>query len=283
MNSGPAVVQVIQPVGRYAGVPALDVADLPPLDHAHGGPLWMQLAERFTTAIQRRRAELAGRMLPTELQSMEFFGVSRPTVRQAMAHLVAAGLVTRGRGRGSFVAPERLNHDVALAFEDEMRAARKTVRFQVLRHERIPGPPGVLAQLGQDADVMIDQVERLRFLDDKVFAHELRHFLVPVAQHVTATMLRDMAIISLLTAALGRPPGRIRNTVRCGTADRATARHFGLRTGAPLIQTEHVYFAASGEPLMHGIVRFRYDAVEFKLESEIRPGGTPLPSSSDPA
>ena len=264
-------------------VPLIDVADLPPLDHASARPLWLQLAERFTAAIQVRRAELAGSMLPTDLQSMEFFGVSRPTVRQAMAHLVAAGLVTRGRGRGSFVAPERLNHDVALAFEDEMRAARKTVRFQVLRRERIAGPPGVPAQLACDTDVLVDQVERLRFLDGQVFAHELRHFPIPVAEQVSEQMLREMAIISLLTAALGQPPGRIRNIVRCSTADPMVARHFGLRVGAPLIQTEHVYYAASGAPLMHGVVRFRHDAVEFRMESDIRPEGVPLPSSSGSA
>ena len=114
-----------------------------------------------------------------------------------------------------------------------------------------------------------------------MIAHELRHFLDPVARHVTPTMLQSMANISLLTAALGRPPGRIRNTVRCSAADRALARHFGLRPGAPLIQTEHIYYAEFGEPLMHGIVRFRHDAVEFKLESEIRPGGALLQRPPD--
>ena len=156
---------VVTDTTQKASAPAVEVRQLPPLDHVNGRPLWMQLAERFTTAIQPRRSELVGWILPTELQTMEVFRVSRPTVRQAMAHLVAAGLVTRGRGRGSFVAPERLNHDVALAFEDEMRAARKTVRFEVLRHEHIPGPPDVLEQLGQGSDAMVDQVERLRFLD----------------------------------------------------------------------------------------------------------------------
>ena len=111
--------------GRTAPA-AFDLHQLQHLDPGSAMPLYMQLAERLAAPIYDRHAALVGHALPTELQCMEHFGVSRPTVRQAMAHLVSIGLVARGRGRGTFIAPQRLNHDVSLAFEDEMRAARKT-------------------------------------------------------------------------------------------------------------------------------------------------------------
>ncbi len=45
----------------------------------------------------------AGQRVPSEKQLCEQFGVSRTTVRQAVGNLVAAGLVHRVKGKGTFV------------------------------------------------------------------------------------------------------------------------------------------------------------------------------------
>jgi GntR family transcriptional regulator len=246
----------------------LPLSSLPPLQPTSPLPLYAQLAERLAGAIRPRRAALAGHMLPGELHLMQHFGVSRPTVRQAMAQLVLGGLVTRGRGRGTFIAPERLNHDVSLAFEDEMRAARKTVRFAVLSRETLA--PGAAAQAALDIGPLdaIERIERLRFLDDEPFAHEQRSLPAALAGSITQSMLENLAIISLLTEAAERP-ARITNTVRCMAGDARITGLLGLRPRTPLLQTEHVYYAASGAPMLHGVVRFRWDRVQFTMASGI--------------
>ncbi len=244
------------------------LASLPPLQSASALPLYAQLAERLAGAIRARRTALAGAILPSEVHLMQHFGVSRPTVRQAMAQLSHGGLITRGRGRGTFVAPERLNHDVSLAFEDEMRAARKTVRFEVLRRETLAPTSAVQAALGIPATEAIERIERLRFLDGEAFAHEQRTLPAHLAAGITQSMLETLAIISLLAAAVERPQ-RISNTVRCMAGEARVTSLLGLRPRTPLLQTEHVYYAASGKPLLHGVVRFRWDRVQFTMESAI--------------
>jgi hypothetical protein len=47
----------------------------------------------------------AGDQLSTELEMVERFGVSRHTVRAALAHLASEGLITRRAGRGTFATP----------------------------------------------------------------------------------------------------------------------------------------------------------------------------------
>jgi GntR family transcriptional regulator len=255
--------------GRTAPA-ALDLQQLQPLDLGSAMPLYMQLADRLIAPIQARHATLVGHALPTEAQCMQYFGVSRPTVRQAMAHLVSIGLVSRGRGRGTFVAPQRMNHDVSLAFEDEMRVARRTVRFQVLSRATVPAPALVAERLRLSADTRVEHIERLRFVDDEVFAYERRYLPLGVAQHVSTEMLESMAIISLLTAALGQSPARITNTVRCIPAESRIARFLGMSQKLPLLHTEHVYFAASGAPVLHGTVWFHGDRFQFTLDSPIQ-------------
>ncbi len=256
--------------GREAAPQALVLQQLPPLDPHSTVPLHQQLADRLAAPLRGAQAALAGFAMPTEAQCMAHFGVSRPTVRQAMAHLVAAGLVTRGRGRGTFVAPERLNHDVSMAFEDEMRAARRSIRLQVLlRRQEVP-PDRVRQKLQLQPGQQVEYVERLRFLDEEVFAFEQRWFPPAVSRHVTQAMLEEMAIISLLGAATREPPARIVNTVRCLPADARVARLLGVASRTSLLETEHTYFAASGTPLLHGAVRFHGERFEFTLESALR-------------
>lgn len=255
---------------RDTEAPALELNDLAPLDSTSAMPLYMQLAERLATPLRQNQTELVGRALPTEAQCMEHFGISRPTVRQAMAHLVSTGLVTRGRGRGTFVAPARLNHDVSLAFEDEMRAARKTIRFRLLSRTTHPAPAAVQERLGVAPGTPVEHIERLRLLDDEAFAHEQRFLPVEIGRHVTQQMLEEMAIISLLTTAMGRTPARITNTVRCIPAEPRIAKLLAVRPSTPLLQTEHVYYAANGTPLLYGAVRFHGERFQFTLDSPIQ-------------
>ena len=246
----------------------MSLGSLAPLQTASPLPLYAQVAERLSAAIRARRTELVGSVLPSEAELMQHFGISRPTVRQAMAQLAHGGLITRGRGRGTFVAPERLSHNVSLAFEDEMRAARKAVRFEVLSRETLAPGAAVQEALGIRPTEAIERIERLRFLDGEPFAHEQRTLPASIAAAITEPMLETLAIISLLEAAAERP-ARIRNMVRCMAGEARVTALLGLRPRTPLMQTEHVYYAASGIPLLHGVVRFRWDRVEFTMEADV--------------
>ncbi|MFI6288499.1 GntR family transcriptional regulator [Streptomyces sp. NPDC051018] len=65
-------------------------------------PMYVQLAGRLADAIAS--GEYApGAQLPSETQLMERYGVSRPTVRQAVAELRNMRLVESHHGKGSFV------------------------------------------------------------------------------------------------------------------------------------------------------------------------------------
>ena len=72
------------------------------LDDADPRPLWQQLADLLRGRIER--GELAGR-LEAETSLAQHYGVSRDTVRRALADLARDGLIRSTRGRGTFVLP----------------------------------------------------------------------------------------------------------------------------------------------------------------------------------
>ena len=72
------------------------------LDDDDARPLWQQLADLLRGRIER--GELAGR-LEAETTLAQHYGVSRDTVRRALADLAMDGLIRSTRGRGTFVLP----------------------------------------------------------------------------------------------------------------------------------------------------------------------------------
>ncbi|MHB1006429.1 MAG: GntR family transcriptional regulator [Chloroflexota bacterium] len=78
-------------------------------------PLYIQLSEAIKQTIASG-ALRAGQELPSENQLCETYGVSRITVRQALAELVSDGTATRRRPRGPlFVNPPRILREVTQA------------------------------------------------------------------------------------------------------------------------------------------------------------------------
>ena len=76
------------------------------LDRNTPVPLYYQLKQYLIGQI--RSGKLIGDMSPHRIRNCEKFGVSRPTVRQAMSEMVAEGYLYRHKGKGTFVSKPKL-------------------------------------------------------------------------------------------------------------------------------------------------------------------------------
>ncbi|WP_043117349.1 GntR family transcriptional regulator, partial [Pseudacidovorax intermedius] len=86
--------------------PASTAPDTPAVARTPGTSLHRQLFMVLRDEIVR--GEYASGLLPKEEALCERFGVSRITVRRALADLAAQQLVERRHGRGTFVRNDRL-------------------------------------------------------------------------------------------------------------------------------------------------------------------------------
>ncbi|MGK2349760.1 GntR family transcriptional regulator [Actinomyces sp. W5033] len=115
----------------------------------------------------------AGDPLPSERELCERFGVSRMTVRQAVDTLVADGAVERHQGRGTFVAPPKLDLQMRLtSFSDEMRRRGMEPGAVFLVAETVAAPPAVAAQLELAGDGRAHHLRRLLTADSVPMALE---------------------------------------------------------------------------------------------------------------
>src|SRR4051794_41676027 len=95
------------------------------IDRASPVPLYHQLAEQLTSAITDGSLR-PGDPFENEIAMSERLGLSRPTVRRAIAELVTQGLLVRRRGIGTTVAKEMVHRRAELTslYEDLAREGR---------------------------------------------------------------------------------------------------------------------------------------------------------------
>src|SRR5262245_51858084 len=112
-------------------------------------PFYYQLRQLLESAIAVG-ALPPGEQIPTEASLCERYDVSRTVVRQALSDLERTGLVTRLKGKGTFVAEPKISEFVAqslTSLHEDLSARGERLQTTVLRLEVEPVSPHVAAML----------------------------------------------------------------------------------------------------------------------------------------
>jgi GntR family transcriptional regulator len=247
----------------------IPMEDMAALESNSFVPLYVQLAERFACIIRASHESLVGAALPSEAECVDYFKISRPTVRQAMSELLRQGLIVRSRGKGTFVAPRPINHDLSHAFEDEMRVAQREVSFRLLDREIVPAPVEVANALQLAIGGAVERIRRLRILDKETFGFEERFVSADYAARITDEALGKKAIVSLIREFAGAAPSHFALTISSIPATKEYAKLLKCPVGAPLLSSKHTYFLKAQSPVLHGTVLFNGERYQFSVETAI--------------
>ena len=141
------------------------------------GPRYAQVARRLTEAIERGEY-LPESALPAERELAASLGVSRVTVRQAIAQLAERGLVVRRHGSGTFVSPsaqaDRIQHPLSrlTGFTEDMRLRGLSAGGRVLSFELARPSAQEAVTLGLSAGQQVYRLRRLRTAGGEALAVE---------------------------------------------------------------------------------------------------------------
>jgi GntR family transcriptional regulator len=207
-----------------------------------------------------RRQVLAGayQVLPNEDALGREFGVSRNTVRDALAALVAEGLVSRVQGVGTVVTGEqRYPHALSRlsGLAEELREHGSVIN-EVRAAGLVTAPPLIAARLGQ-AEVVY--VERLRRLNGTPLSLDLTYLARAVGEAVLADDLAGTDVFTLIERHAGQSLSGGTLTVEAVNADPHTAALLGVAPGAALLAAERLASLADGTPVDYEYIRIRGD------------------------
>lgn len=141
-----------------------------PVDRASPVPLYYQVAQVLERAIESGELP-AGSRLENEVALAERLGLSRPTVRRAIAYLVDQGLVVRKRGIGTQVLHAKVRRPLELtSLYDDLNADGRDPGTRVLTLETVRAPDAVAHALGLGDGDSVLSIRRLRSADGEALA-----------------------------------------------------------------------------------------------------------------
>lgn len=247
--------------------PAHDVVVATNGTRPHAKPRYQLIADELRGAIADGTLQRGDR-LASEHELMRRFGVSRGTIRQALAALRADGVVSGSQGRRRSVnrppLTQPLSELISFSAWAESLGRRPSARLIEARPAEADDDTG--RALGLTPGDAVFRVVRVRLADDVPLMIERTAFVPAVGALLAGVNLETSSIYASLDAA-GVAVGSARHALSAIPAARDDAKLLGIAADAPLLRVRRVGYAAGGEPLEWSDDRYRGDQVEFAIEN----------------
>lgn len=242
----------------------------PELERGTGVPAHVQIERWLLASIAG--GELApGDRLPGERELAGRLGVSRMTLRQALASLERDGVLLRvpGRSGGAFVAEPRIECDLTglAGFTEQMRRAHLRAEARVLGAATVPAPAATATALGVAAGAPVHEVARVRSAGRSPVALERSWF--PALPGLLDQDLTG-SLYALLAARYDLEPRTAVERLDPVIALPAEAAELDIEPGTPLMLIERTAYAGDGTPVEYALDLFRPDRVRISVRSGVR-------------
>jgi GntR family transcriptional regulator len=192
----------------------------------------------------------AGERLTSERALGERLGVSRVTIRKALATLVERGLLVPAARRGWFVAPPSSSGSYpplqsftewASAQGGEVRTVVLKARTRIAKREesvllRIPGRARLF------------ELERLRLMDAVPISVERSCVPIAVAPDLPRTDFSEASLFAALRKQAGVEPTRAESSVSLEPADNRTAALLDLPEGTSVLRFRETVYDQNDRP-----------------------------------
>lgn len=245
------------------------VVELPAavVDRASPVPFYFQLASLLEEEIVSGRWQ-PGQRVASENELCTCYGLSRTTIRQALGRLEQEGLISREKGRGTFVSDSRprswMIQSTEGFFGDELLRAGRPVTSRILGIEQQPLPRWACDSLRVPDGSPGVVVERLRSIDGLVAMYVV-NCLPEFAVGAVSGLADDESLYSRLAAAGFVVAGGHRSLEAVGAGPNL-ARLLELEASASLAYIESVSWDEHDRPIDSYRAWLRTDRMRLEIE-----------------
>lgn len=235
------------------------------IEQERGQPLHKRIRELI------RRQTAAGELidadgrLKTEAELVEYFGVSRVTIRNALSPLVAEGMFERTPGRGTFL---RSNHSEQwsgrlLGFQEIIAEAGFTPGARVLLQGMVRSAEADLSDVFEDRVVW--QLRRLRTADGEPIAIEHAYYPPDIGLDLQMRDLTSIAMYRVFEDDLGLVIRDATQSIGARLPSDAERRALDVHGPAALVEMERRTVASDGRTIELLRSVYRPDFYKFTI------------------
>ena len=229
-------------------------------------PYYKQLAELLKREITQ--GKLAGQLyqLPSENELAERNGLSRATVRHALAELEQEGWIYRQKGVGSFAAVRRVEQDLTQLVSTTQDLHRRgwALETRILSLQVKPAAPHVSQALELPPKTPVYELIRLRNVEARPLSLQTAFLPVSLCPNLDENDLSG-SLYRLLESRYGLRLWTGQETLRAQGANAQQAELLELTEGAPVMYAERVTYSATGVAVEYLEAVWRGDRYDFKV------------------
>ena len=232
--------------------------------HAGNGPIYLQLERLLRTAIGEGRLS-DSEALPAERDLASHYGISRITVRKALAELEREGLVVRRRGMGTFVAKGRALPPSTFPFQEDLVGAGRYTRnvWSERNRDTVTGDEAMV--LGVPFGTPVERLVRIRYHHEMAIAIEESTVL---GDYLPRDAVLDASLYKTLQRG-GMAPVRALHRLCAVVLPKDKAERLGAEPGSPGLFLERRGFVGDGRTIEMTRGWYRSEASDLIIDATV--------------
>ncbi|HVN53141.1 MAG TPA: GntR family transcriptional regulator [Anaerolineaceae bacterium] len=211
----------------------------------------------------------SGDQLPGEPELCVASGISRTVVRQALRELELEGLITRRKGKGTFVAEPKISEGLVQKltgfYQDMVERGFKPVT-RVLHQRVVPASEKVAGYLEIEPGTEVVDIKRLRSVNDEPIQLVTTYIPYSLCPQLATVDLTERSLYEFLENECHIILARGRRYIEAVSANEYEAHLLGIERGAPLLLLDSVSYLADGKPVEYYHAVHRGDRSRFEVD-----------------
>jgi len=195
-----------------------------------------------------------GKKIPSENELASSFHVSRLTVRQALSQLIQEGFLTSRRGDGTYVTDNaKLLDSYNLEFSGFMddlfyQISRSKTKSVEIKRKKLSKPIREKLELPGKEDEIV-QIKRVRFIDNRSFAHTVNYLPVEIGKRFTKKALMKKPLLQIMEQDFEILFTEAFQTIEASFADQSLAKKLEVPPGSPILFVERIMYTKRRKPV----------------------------------
>lgn len=237
-------------------------------------PYYFQLKEQFRALIEEEVLS-EGEQIPSENELCRNFGVSRTVVRQAINELVNEGLLSRRKGKGTFVARPKIIGSLMqnlTGFYKDMAEKHFRTTTRVLELSVVGATRKLVDKLRLSPAERVIKIARLRFVNDEPIVYVVAYIPYNLCPALVHEDLSTQSLYAVLEDRFRLEIVRSRRSIEAIAATEQIASVLDVDINAPLLLLKSISYLKDGRPVEYYEAKHRGDRSGFEVELIRRPG-----------
>jgi len=206
-------------------------------------------------------------LIPKETELMEIYGVSRPTVRQAIQALVDKGLLAKRKKRGTIVKQNKISQEFTHtieSYDDDVKNKGLTPKTHVILLQKELPNNEVCEHLEIGKNDYVFKLVRLRYADDQPVVLVTSYIPYKVFPDLDKFDFNDVSLYATLDSH-ECPILQVRRKLEVLSADETTADLLNIDENDPIFYFHTTGTTKNDVPAEYSIAKYRGDINSFEI------------------